>query len=47
MTKPAPDFVTEYRAGNVKGVELFSIETEGEDNCSESDAEIETHTMCM
>lgn len=40
-TKPAPHFVTEYRAGNVKGVELFSIETEGEDNCSQSDAEIE------
>lgn len=40
-TEPAPDFVTEYRPGDVKGVELFSIETEGEDNCSESDAEIE------
>ncbi len=40
-TKPAPGFVTEYRAGNVRDVELFSIETEGEDDASETDTEIE------
>lgn len=41
ITKSAPGFVTEYWAGNVRGVELFAIETEGEETCTESDAEIE------
>lgn len=37
---PEPGFATQYRAGNVRDVELFSIDTESGDTASEAGSEI-------
>lgn len=43
-TQQAPALVTEYQRGNVKGLELFAVQTQGDksdDTCTISDADIE------
>lgn len=39
-TKEQPVFADQYRAGNVKGLELFSVKTEKRDTFSETETEI-------